>query len=501
MESRNWIKRVIYYQEKKTYHLFTILIFAIFVGMARALLEVMLSGQEYYGLHVLHCFAFYFLMIWSYTLVASVMTKVDWRKAINAVLIGVFLGMFPPLIDVFIYGMGNFSYRYIFELSSPRSLLLFDPEHGIPIGEGLVVWSTIMFTGYYVYLKTRSLTKAFLGGALAYGMNVILTGMITPMLTIRINKLLVMDNSMMMSILHMAEAIVIYLILNPHIFKSLLVRSIHCIPFVLLTFLGAELAGGFMPLVILMAAMVYYAGLTTLVQNDFFDQKEDDISGRTMVFQKEDVAFFNAVYIILLFLIYNLGGLLFLPLTLLFIGAVLYNYDFYRAKRFFPANYKIEGLWGLGAFLAGIIIRGQPAFTFQVCIYCFLVFGGWSLVSTFKDYKDIEADRAVGNQTGYIMLMRAGLSLEKAHMTVSVVLIACFLVPVVWLFFQDLPNTVVVMFALITLTPFVFALRMPPGRAAVMSILGVTCLYLMALLFLLAVYYKMPVTAPPAIIN
>ncbi len=488
MRSKNWIKRVIYFQEKKEYSLYTILIFALFVGSVRSLEETMLAHSIGYQESIINSITFYFLMIWSYTLVVALLTKVPWQKAIHAVLIGVFLGIFPPVIDVFIYGVGNYSYTYVMGTPSIAQLLMFDPDNGFPIGEGLVLWSTIFFAGYYVYIKTSDLPKAFVGGVLAYLIN-INAGSIIPAVSSLVYHQFSLTRMACISLVQVAVSIIFFLVLNPHIARILTRRCLHCMPFVILTFLGSAVTERIPPSTFLMSFLVFYAGITALVQNDYFDRKEDAISGRAIVVQRQDLSFFNATCAAMIVILFSMNkGIIFLPLLLLFICSIIYNHDFYRAKRFFPGNYKIEGMWGLGAFLAGILSHKNLEFTPEIILYCFLVFGGWSLVSTFKDYKDIDADRSVGNQTGYIVLMKAGLDLKQAHKVVSSVIVLCLIVPVIWLFYLKIPSVVAAGFALVTITPFFFALNKPPSSVAVRNFLCATSFYLLLFLLVLIIY-------------
>jgi len=487
MNSKNWIRRIVYFQEKRTYHFYTILIFALFVGCIRSLEEVMLAHRMYESSHVFNSCAFYFLIIWSFTLLVSLLAGVDWRKAIHAVLIGVFLGIFPPIIDVLIYGIGGFKYGYFTGMPSLRQLLLFEPSKGFPIGEGVILWATTGFTAYYVWLKTGKWTRTLLGGVLAYALLLNAGGLI-PWVSACLENRFHLLYIILLSIVQILAAVTFYFILKPTMAARLLTRSLHCVPFILLTFLGSTLSGGITPMTFIMAGLVFFAGVVTLAQNDYFDKAEDALDGRIDYLDRQDVLFFNTTFLALMLLLYNTGGYLYLPLVIMFICSVLYNYDFYRAKRFFPGNYKIEGIWGMGSFLSGIMCQGAIVFSKEILIYTFLVFGGWSLVSTFKDYKDIDADRSVGNQTGYMILMKTGLSLEQAHKIVSTVIILCFCVPSVWLFFLPVPRMLAVLIPIITISALAFALQKPPSKAAVKTLLIITSGYLFVLLLLLVKY-------------
>ncbi|MRR14595.1 hypothetical protein EG833_04040, partial [archaeon] len=278
MSTKNWIRRIIFFQEKKEYNLLTILIFSLFVGCMRSLEEIMLAHKIYNQDSVVNSCIFYFLMIWSYTLAVSLIAKERWQKVINAVLIGVFLGIFPPIIDAFVYGIGMFDYRYVFDTPSFRQLLMFDRDHGFPFGEGIVLWSTTIFTGYYVHIKTASFPKSIIGGVLAYLIN-LNSGMIIPAVSDRIYPLFSMNQLTIVSLIQLAFSVAFYLFLNPHVAARLGKRSLHCMPFVILTLIGAKIVDNLGYAAFLMAFIVLFAGITTLVQNDYFDSKEDALSG------------------------------------------------------------------------------------------------------------------------------------------------------------------------------------------------------------------------------
>ncbi len=497
MSTRNWIRRVIFYQEKKEYNFYTILIFSLFVGCMRSLEEIMLAHKHYSQDDVLNTCIFYFLMIWSYTLAVSILSKENWQKVINAVLIGVFLGVFPPVIDVFVYGIGKFDYRYIIDVPTFSQLIMFDRDHGFPVGEGIILWSTTIFAGYYVYIKSSSFTRAVIGGMAAYLINMN-SGMIIPAISDRIYPFFSVSQMTCVSIIQLAISIVFYLILNRQVAARLATRSLHCMPFVILTLIGAQLTGNLRYSAFLMALIVFFAGITALVQNDFFDRKEDTLAGIQTGIGHHDVLFFNCSFAALLVVLFAVRGMSsYLPLVLLFICSIIYNHDFYRTKRFFPGNYKIEGMWGLGSFLAGIFLTRRPTFAPEIILYSFLVFGGWSLVSTFKDYKDIDADIAVGNQTGYIMLMKFGLDLEQAHRIICGTISMCLLVPVAWLFYLKVPVLVALSFPLVTMPPFFFAFNKPQGKEAVRNFILAVSFYLLVLLGILIKYYNPSMSAIP----
>ncbi len=58
--------------------------------------------------------------------------------------------------------------------------------------------------------------------------------------------------------------------------------------------------------------------------------------------------------------------------------------------------------------------------------------------------------------------MKAGLSLKQTHRVISTIILFCFLVPAVWLFFQDVPIVVSIVFPVLTIIPLFFALKQSP---------------------------------------
>jgi 4-hydroxybenzoate polyprenyltransferase len=122
----------------------------------------------------------------------------------------------------------------------------------------------------------------------------------------------------------------------------------------------------------------------------------------------------------------------------------LYSFPLYRGKAYFPANIKMEGVWAATAFFAGVVtswehqLAGGNMFSVKTAFWgmtqnpavgftpgllwaVFLVFGGWSLLSTVKDYKDITGDAAAGVQTVYTLAARRGINVARLHARLALV--------------------------------------------------------------------------------
>lgn len=479
---KRWLINIVAIQEKKNYNFSVIIIFAVFVALMRFLMEFILMHRPIFSINIslINFVTFYLQAIYIYTLILSFfIPNFKWRKTIHLVLIGVFLGILPPVIDSLISGVGNFNYNYIKSFSDWR-LFLYNKEADLPAGEVTILYLTIFFTALIVYIKTANLFKSIAAFVVSYGF-VLLYAMLQPILATTIDQTLQVsayyDVKMpadfmgfkgfsfpaILSFLQIVTTIIIYLILNPKILFKLFRRLNHAVPVALTCLLGYSLFRTIDAYAAIITIMVFYGVVVAIVQNDFFDKEEDHADGREFYLDKDDVAFFNTTFILMIGLLLASGNICAYMLLLFLIVSYIYNYDFYRGKKYFPANYKIEGVWGLSAFLAGIgmavsvtyffagdillidnpTIRGatvphmnimlEEVWTSKTILITFLVFGGWSILSVIKDYKDIESDRIAGIQTAYTLLLKKGKSIETFHKVYSLLLSVLMLTPLLWL--------------------------------------------------------------------
>jgi FAD/FMN-containing dehydrogenase len=153
-------------------------------------------------------------------------------------------------------------------------------------------------------------------------------------------------------------------------------------------------------------------------------------------------------------LLYAQGSVLAVPTTVYGVASYLYNSPLYRGKRYFPANLKLEGLWGGSAFLLGVLAAAMPQladlgsarvdgarltstmerlpFSWRygpdVAVAALLAFGGWSLLASLKDEKDVEIDAELGVQTLFTLGRRRDVSAEVVARWVRGVALACLLI-------------------------------------------------------------------------
>jgi len=488
----NFISGPIDFIERKTCSSTVIAISAVLIGIGRTLLEIVLANRVYYGQDVLNNCVFYFVVAWGFTLVLSRLSRVDWRRVMPVVLAGLIVGMLPPLIDVFIYGPGNFVYTYYFGLPDLMGLSLFDRSQGMPFGEGLCLWAAVLFAAGYVLLKTGSWWRAGLSAVCVYLAVFALVGVAVPTFSRQLADFIPQPAMALNSLMQLLVGLLFYLCLRPKLLLSLTRRSLHCMPFVLICLIGAALHGPLTPMAILSAAAVFVAGLVALVQNDFYDREEDKISGREQAVEECDVHWFNLFFAGVFLSLYWGQSLLYLPIGCIWLLAMVYHHDDFRFKRIFPFNQIIEGLWGVLAYLAGALTVPNVLFSGEIAINAALIFVGWTLIAAFKDAKDLEADTTVGNRNFYTVMLGRGLSLERSHSLVCLGGLGFCLVPYAWLWLKDFPLAWSVGFPLATMPVMAAAYRYRPGRRGVAMILAALCYTL--LLFLVAI---MMAYAPP----
>jgi hypothetical protein len=172
-----------------------------------------------------------------------------------------------------------------------------------------------------------------------------------------------------------------------------------------------------------------------------------------------------------------------MALFLLNLTALVYNADFYRGKRFFPTNYKIEAVWGAGSYLLDVFIMtiGIPRASSDLWWGTALVFAGWSAFSNIKDYKDLVADRRARNQTLYILFWRRGGSIRALHRYLRFGLTLAMLVPPGLLYLSGVHSIALWRLTLPCVAFTFWALGLgPTARTLYLSFLGVT-LYIVAL--------------------
>jgi hypothetical protein len=309
--------------------------------------------------------------------------------------------------------------------------------------------------------------------------------------------------------------LILYGILNPAIFWQLAKRLNHILPVLFTTLLGYVIHDQIGGYALFIAGCMFFAALVSLVHNDYFDRAEDDISGRRAYLDSNDLNFFNGLLVLLILLFIMNANIVGYCVLLFFVLSCLYHCDFYRGKRWFPANIKIEACAGLAAFLGGILaaflyktglggdffhlvnVPSALAGSKEVMatflqpsdlLFIFLVFGGWSLFAVLKDSKDIERDQAVGNQTLYTLLARRHRNVDRFHAWLGVALFIGLLLPIAWMIVLHVRIPLILLMFLLDLI-FLLAITLETSAKSFTRGLTVLNIYLLLLVGCLQLQY------------
>lgn len=419
-------------------------IIAVFVGFLRALFEYQFFGAGI-TIQVLWFMPYFYFSIGLvlFVLFHSVV-GIDWRRSFGAVAMGVALGVFPPLIDLAVSGAGaNIRYSYNFFIQ-PETYpwLFFGGAAGIPIGECASLWMSVVFAGLYAFYVRRSVWRALLISVILYVFfHIYLSGL--PIFTAYLLLGKFPDTSMALSsaghvinaityffaFWYIGIALFAYGILRPILAKLLVKRILHILPFCIIAFFGSMISAQPVTEAVLNSICIALVFYICAVENDYFDNLYTGGSRATV--NKQDIAFLRIILLMTVAWLIMLGKLVGLFYLLIYLGAVIYQLPQYRARKYFAAGMKIEGLWGWLSFTSGTLITIPKKYQPALLLYGLLIFLGWSLISVLKDLKDLNSDRRAGNESIYLYFRKFGVSLRTSHRFVSFFVFAGMLIPAV----------------------------------------------------------------------
>jgi hypothetical protein len=429
-----FVRNLVELREKRPPRFGALFMVVCFVAFTRGELEILLARTP--GMNApsaVNNVAFYLQSMYLYGWVAVWLTGRPLRKVLGVVAVGVFLGVFPPIVDALLGGVGSGYYRYVSALSAFRPSLI-NPDH-YSTGEAVVLWAVIVVLAIYVAEVTRSFARTALALVAGYAVVAFISAGPSSIVTALFSGRTPFQSGFklpFLTLLQLGIAQTAYLACRPALARRLAKRLLHALPFVALVFLGSAVSELFAPTGLPPAERFKFAGfaalailelcVVALVHNDAFDAAEDrgrELPGASAAVDHEDAHFFTAVGVLGVLALGLASGALGAPLALFLIASMVYSFDFYRGKRYFPTNYKCEGIWGASAFVLGgsasyvVTPTRTPSAAFVLA--ALLVFGGFSLFNAFKDYKDIRADYHAGNQTAYVLALKYHLRLRSLH--------------------------------------------------------------------------------------
>lgn len=466
----------------------SLLFLALAVGVGRTVEEIYL-GHRTLGLSIMsHYAAFYLATLTGFSAIGAVLLGQSWRKTVQVVALGVLAGLLPPLIDVFWLGLGGFHYSYLDRF--------YPTLHGAgnPYSEAIVAWSALGAFSLYIYIRGRSLFRALLGLGLAYAYLVLIVTAFPDSLKAFLGSVSGTARTFMFLFL----AYGIYVGSHFRRFKPSLKRVNHSLPWVVLIFLGATLAGGIREMTWLQALIVLFVHQGIVFANDYYDRDEDTINQRTSLLDKDDVAMIHGLIawmaVQMSLMKPRLGALYILYILV----ATAYHHPAFRLKRILPLNYMIEGLVAALALLIGMASTDRFDFTGAELMYVGLAFAGFAAASPFKDYKDIPGDEKTGTQTLYVFLKRRGWGLDRIHTLVSATVLCFLAVPAVFLYLKGVSLPIVGLMSVVFVVSVFFSLRHTQKTLAVERTAWLLIGYLVAAV--LALHYS-PAASTPRLVK
>jgi len=458
------LKKLIDAQNRRNWHPYAFLAFCAFVGLMRGMLEVVLQSTPLYNTDILNFIPFYILLGLLLTALLAVTAKTSFQSVQKSLTMGLFIGLFPPLFDFVFFGNRTafYGYYYLWDFQA-LPYLGYKPEFNFPLGETLAIWVSILFCGFYVFVMSRSFGRSLLALAGAYAIFIFM-GSLLPIFVAKFSgahfasiEMARMGDPATLRALafriafyQCVGAVGVYFLIRRELLRATFSRLIHILPFVMLTILGGIVVGANAVTLTQSTLLIALVALTVLVQNDYFDAQSLPQADRPTAPQKYDVQTVNVLTVLAILPIFFHNNRAAIAAALAFCCGLLYNYPFYRARNYFPANLKIEGVWGLTSFLAGALAEPHTASSPRVVLMAFLVFGGWSTVAVLKDLKDTANDAREGVQTLFTIFMRRGYSVAEIWSICRWVLI-CFIVLPLFLTALSLPLSAIIALAILTI--------------------------------------------------
>lgn len=359
-----WFKNISALLEKRTYSTYNILLFSIFVGSSRRFLEWVLGGvpEPFPFSFIVTLVGFYWFSFFIFTLVLRTLVDQPWRVSINVILVGIFLGIFPPILDTLLTGTG-FKYAYVWGVPEAFNWHLYNPELHIPIGEAIVLWAVIFFTTLYVGYKTRSAWKSVSAFVMAYAAVIVIGGVVA-------GGAAMIGSGMgwqpthvvfMVNALQVLAALLIYLILQPRLRRGLRRRVVDAAPLVALCMAGSAYAGVLSATTVAYALLLFILLLVMFAQHDYFHAVEKNADGASAYLDLEDVRFLTITAAFLFAALAAANSLALIPLIALALLGFLQLFPRGRQLRLLPQTLLLRGAWGVGAFTVGVVAAVEHA--------------------------------------------------------------------------------------------------------------------------------------------
>lgn len=381
-----------------------------------------------------HTSLFYFALIVAVGAWLHLVLKRDAKKTLAAAAAGTILGILPPLIDVGVYGSGNFNYDYRVDFLRSVPWHFFEPPAVTPTGEFLTIWLSMALMGIYARVVGASWLRVsvVMGGhyllILLFLTAIPSTGYQTHarFLGVTLNE--------MIALLFLVCAVLGFLFMRLPVFVQIGKRLPHILLAPSFVFLGSGLLGTFNEETLLAMVAMTLSSLIFAVHNDYYDRDLDRLQGRPQIVELEDVRFFSLLMVPWWAVLAAGHFWLALMSGLFLVVGHVYNADPLRLKCVFPLSYKTEGLLAFTCLLAGMMVQSRQLLEPQILVLSLIIAGGVSLGAMFKDSKDVRSDSQGNMRTLYVVLGSRGVSENMAHRIAVAGLVVCVVVPLGYFF-------------------------------------------------------------------
>lgn len=471
-----------------TIHLFIFI--PIFATCIRVGQEELMFGFDAASPHlILNYLVGYLLLQMMVILVLNVGIGWDFRKLAGLASVGLILAAVPAIIDYILPVQPDRKYCYFFEFHWN-----FAASYQL-IGETITLWFSIFGVTLFAAWATRKVTRALLSGALIY---IVLQfyGWRWFALTEQNTMSPEFQLLELMTLLGIILIISLYILFNRKSMFPSLVRFNHALPWGLITAAGSRLMGEHWFISLIKGLVMSLAFQLVVFANDYFDRDQDaKHGGSARPVEREDMIFMSYIMGLLLLwmLIFHEYG--FFLLLLFFALWTSYHLPPLRFKRIFCINYFFEGMSGVACFLFGVIPinyynSGEIQYSKStgifaggewISIFTVLILGGYSLGSMFKDYKDIEQDKAEGIGTIYTFLLKKGMSLKTINLFVSLITSITSIVAPIWLLIIGTPILPVIVLLILAIIPCILLNTIKDRKTAVEATIWSIVIYLLLL--------------------
>jgi 4-hydroxybenzoate polyprenyltransferase len=438
----------------------------LFVSLGRLLFEAGMLDYKpdiHYSMTLLASTqVFYTLVFFLFSCLMVPVLSMRFEKIAKLVSVGLLIGFVPPLLDgIFSFEIKEYTYFFSF------SWTFFQEKQ--PISESMALWGVVGGLGVFTFYLKKSILRALFAVAGAYIIFQGCTGLVILIMKYTSRPLY------WINILWVIISFACFCVLRWRRLSHSLKRIVHILPHSLLVLCGAVWTSQPLEKAIYKMLGVLFVLFVVLIQNDFYDKTDDQNLDESRTISNFELIF--SYFFAYLVVIYSIGfsPIYVLLLICLLLVGFLYNHPATKLKKKFCLSYKAEGTAALLAFMAGTITGRSFAKDFSLFWPGLLVFGGGTLLSIPKDWKDVEKDRKAGVPSYYVLLTAKGWTEKSIHFWICLsITVGLFVLPIFFLLTDGARWQYFLL----------FALGMLPGLAAYKILTRKLAVFMMLLLFL-----------------